>query len=517
MKFSDLRNHGGKKEDSRKNISIFSLTSSLPEYIITLLIVVLSSVICYLVSNFIEYQIISFILLIVVSILALFYGPGPILLAATLSALIWDFFFIPPHFTLHIGRTEDTLMLIMFFLIALINGTLTAGVRRQEKNIRQREERTHALYQLTKDLITASDVDQVSDLAVSYIKKYFNLDCAILLSNDLIQIEPKIRNETDIKLSDKEINIASHVYKDTVKAGRFTHFYSDSPYTFYPLAGSNNNMGLIILKLPSVFNQGDEQFREAFISQISGKYEREYLKEAARKADILNESDKLYKTLFNTISHELRIPVATIMGYSDLLLSQPYPEETKQSLYAEINTASVRLNRLIENLLNMSRLESGRIQLHADWCDLHDLVNKVADNLKQELSPFELAIEIPATMPLVCIDFGLMEQVLHNLLLNAVQYSPNRTEIKLQFLYDDGGLTIHVMDRGKGLSAKELNDLFNKFYRGQDAKAGGTGLGLSIVKGFTEAHGGTVKAENRRDGGAIFTIKIPVRISEMEP
>jgi two-component system sensor histidine kinase KdpD len=205
------------------------------------------------------------------------------------------------------------------------------------------------------------------------------------------------------------------------------------------------------------------------------------------------------------------------MGYSDLLLSQPYPEETKQSLYAEINTASVRLNRLIENLLNMSRLESGRIQLHADWCDLHDLVNKVADNLKQELSPFELAIEIPATMPLVCIDFGLMEQVLHNLLLNAVQYSPNRTEIKLQFLYDDGGLTIHVMDRGKGLSAKELNDLFNKFYRGQDAKAGGTGLGLSIVKGFTEAHGGTVKAENRRDGGAIFTIKIPVRISEMEP
>lgn len=512
MNFSGPGHHGGKKEDLRKNISIFSFTSSVSEYIITSLIVILSSVICYSVSNFIEYQIISFILLIVVSILALFYGPGPILLAATLSALIWDFFFIPPHFTLHIGRPEDTLMLVMFFIIALINGTLTAGVRRQEKNIRLREERTHALYQLTKDLITASNIDQVSDLAVSYIKKYFNLDCAILLSNDLLQIDTKVRNDSIIKLSETEIKIASHVYKNTIKAGRFTNFYSDSKFTFYPLAGSNNNMGVIILELPSVFNQGDEQFREAFISQISGKYEREYLRDAARKAYILNESDKLYKTLFNSISHELRIPVATIMGYSDLLLSQPYPEETKQNLYTEINTASVRLNRLIENLLNMSRLESGRIQLHPDWCDLHDLINKVADNLKQELSLFELDIEIPATMPLVYIDFGLMEQVLHNLVINATQYAPNGTKIRIKFFYNHGCLTIQVMDRGKGLSAAELNVLFNKFYRGQDAKAGGTGLGLSIVKGFIEAHGGTVIAENRDRGGAIFTIKIPVKI-----
>ena len=150
--------------------------------------------------------------------------------------------------------------------------------------------------------------------------------------------------------------------------------------------------------------------------------------------------------------------------------------------------ASVRLNRLIENLLNMSRLESGRITPRPDWCDVHDLVNKVADNLKQELLPFNLSTVIPSDMPLVYIDFGLIEQVLHNLVLNATQNAPAGTNIRLKFFYDNGSLTIQVMDRGKGFPPSELLSVFNKFYRGKDAKAGGTGLGLSIVKGYVEAH-----------------------------
>jgi len=204
------------------------------------------------------------------------------------------------------------------------------------------------------------------------------------------------------------------------------------------------------------------------------------------------------------------------MGASDTLLSQSYPDEIKLKLYSEINTASIRLNRLIENLLNMSRLESGHITLRPDWCDVHDLANIVADNLRQELLSFKLSVVIPPNMPLVQIDFGLIEQVLHNLVLNATQNSPAGTTIRLKFFYDKGFLTIQVMDRGKGFPVIELSSVFNKFYRGQDAKAGGTGLGLSIVKGFAEAHGGTVIAENRQNGGAIFTIKIPVKISEID-
>jgi two-component system sensor histidine kinase KdpD len=230
---------------------------------------------------------------------------------------------------------------------------------------------------------------------------------------------------------------------------------------------------------------------------------------------VLNESDKLYKTLFNSLSHELRIPVATILGASDTLIAQDYSPETVTRLHEEINQAAIRLNRLIENLLNMSRLDSGRLTPRIDWCDLHDLVNKVFHSLSAELNQFKVDVVLSDDMPLVQLDFGLMEQVIHNLLLNATQLAPKGSNIRVKFFYDNGFLYVQVMDRGPGFSSSDLPLVFNKFYRGQSAAAGGTGLGLSIVKGIVEAHQGFITAENRSNGGALFTIKIPSRTPEM--
>jgi len=504
------------KDKFRERISFPPFTSTIQQYLIIPIIVLLTSVVCYFIKDYIGYQVVSFVLLFLVSILALFFGTGPILLAATLSAFIWDYFFIPPQFTLHIEQAEDVLMFIMFFIIALLNGILTSRIRRQEKKIRIREERTHALYQLTREFTLVSGIEEATKIATQYIKKYFKFECAIILKNELNQLENHVSHETKIKLSDNEQSVAAWVYKHSSKAGKHTDTLPSADYTFYPMTGNNDNMGVIAVEQTNVFTQGEEQFWEAFLSQISGKFEREYLRNVAKNTFILNESDKLYKTLFNSISHELRIPVATIMGASDTLLAQQYSEEITHELYNEINTASVRLNRLIENLLNMSRLESGRITPRPDWCDVHDLANKIAVNLEHELLPFKLATVIPKEMPLVFIDFGLIEQALHNLILNATQNAPEGTRIRLKFYYENDMLTIQVMDRGTGFPANELSSIFNKFYRGKEAKAGGTGLGLSIVKGFIEAHHGTVIAENRRNGGAIFTIKIPVKISEMD-
>lgn len=279
--------------------------------------------------------------------------------------------------------------------------------------------------------------------------------------------------------------------------------------------GNNSTIGVIAFKQYRVFTFGEEQFWEACLPQITSKYEREMLREAAKKTYIISESEKLYKILFNSLSHELRIPVATILGASDTLLLQEYTEEVRKKLYNEINTASIRLNRLIENLLNMSRLESGLISPRLDWCDIHDLINIVSDSLQTELKPFKLSVIIPSNMPMVNIDFELMEQVIHNLILNATQHSPAGSQIRVKFFCDNGFLTIQVMDRGTGFSITDIHSVFNKFYRGKDAKAGGTGLGLSIVKGFVEAHKGTVVVENRQNGGALFTIKIPVEISDI--
>jgi two-component system sensor histidine kinase KdpD len=320
-----------------------------------------------------------------------------------------------------------------------------------------------------------------------------------------------------ITFSENDLSIAAWVFKHSSKAGKYTDTLPSGNYTFYPLAGNSGNMGVIAVEHLTSFTQGEEQFWEAFLSQISGKYERELLREAAKEAYFLNESDKLYKTLFNSISHELRIPVTTIMGASDTLLTQEYPEDTRKKLYHQINLASVRLNRLIENLLNMSRLESGLISPNPDWCDVRDLANKVASSLEQELKPFKLAVIIPPDMPLVRFDYGLTEQAIYNLILNSTQYAPAGSRIRLKIFYDNGFLVIQVMDRGKGFPEADLASIFNKFYRGKDALAGGTGLGLSIVKGFAEAQKGIVIAENRENGGARFTIRIPAETSELLP
>lgn len=358
--------------------------SGISQYVLAVAAVAATSGICYILARYLGYQSISLILLFMVSILATFLGIGPVLLAASLSAFIWDVFFIPPRYTIHIERTEDILMLGMFFIIALINGVLTTRVRKQERLARDREERTNALYQLNRDLSAA-----------------------------------------------------------------------------------------------------------------------------ANKAQFLEESDKLYKTLFNSISHELRIPVATIMGASDSLLSSGHSEAIRIELLTEILKASERLNRLIENLLNMSRLEGGRIRPRPDWNDVHDLVNEVCENLKEELSRFNVKINIPEDMPPVRIDFGLMEQVLYNLVHNASQYAPPSTEIGISAFYADGLLNLQITDSGPGFPENEISLIFNKFYRVGGSKPGGTGLGLSIAKGFVEAHKGMITVENRSDGGAMFRISIP--------
>ena len=504
------------KDRFKEKVSLPSFTSNIRQYFIASLIVIITAIICFSIKAFIGYQVVSFALLFVVSTLAFFFGRGPILLSATLSALIWDYFFIPPPYTLHVDRPEDMLMLIMFFIIALLNGVLTSRVKIQEMKIRAREERTNALYQLTRELSTATGIDEVINIAKNDIKKYFNLKSRILLRNESNQLDYFSQNDTNITLSRNDMSVAAWTFQHSTKAGKDTDTLPSSNYTFYPLKGNQMKIGVIAIHQAKVFTQGEEQFWEAFISQISGKFEQEYLRNMAKQAFLLTESDKLYKTLFSSISHELRIPVATIMGASDSLLSSQHPEEIRKELTQEILKASKRLNRLIENLLNMSRLESGRITPRLDWCDIHDLINKVMENLTDELKPFQLHVVIPDDMPFVKIDFGLVEQVLYNLIYNATQYASTSINLRVKAFYDNGIMTLQVMDRGPGFPRKEISLIFNKFYRVEGSKAGGTGLGLSIAKGFVEAHKGTIMVENRQNGGAKFTIKIPTEIPAAE-
>lgn len=509
---------GSDKGENNQYMNYFGLpsfTSGFSHYFLAAFFTILTAVIFYPLKETIGYQVVAFGLLFTVSILALFVGIGPILVSATLSALLWDFFFLPPPFTLHVDRIEDVLMLIMYFIIALIGGVMTSRVRKQERLTRERELRTNALYQLTRELSITSGIDEVIKTSVNYIRKYSRLNSSIILQSGNNVLEKAVKPENSLNLSDSELSIAEWSFQHSREAGRFTDTLPSTKFTFYPLVGNKLRLGVVVIKQNKRLSGDEEAFWDAYRTQISNALEREFLNDIARKALILDESDKLYKSLFNSISHELRIPVATIMGASDTLLSGEFDQDTNMHLFVEINKASERLNRLIDNLLNMSRLESGMITPKLDWHDVHDLVNKVVEVLKNELEKFNLEVSIPDEMPLIKIDFGLMEHVLHNLVLNATQYSKPGTTIRIKMYYDHQSFIMQVMDRGPGFPPDELQNVFNKFYRLEGSISGGTGLGLSIVKGFVQAHNGNVTIDNRKNGGSIITVKIPTEIPDL--
>ncbi len=222
---------------------------------------------------------------------------------------------------------------------------------------------------------------------------------------------------------------------------------------------------------------------------------------------------KLYDTLFNSISHEFRTPIATILGSTDnlLTLNAKFSEKDKNNLYQEINTAADRLNRLVGNLLNVSRLESGSIRPKLDWNDLSELIHTAINQLETELKSHEIKVTMPPNLPFLKLDFGLLEQAIYNILYNCSIYTPEKTLIHVSADYLDEKCVIQIQDSGKGFPKGDLSQVFSKFYRSKNTQTGGLGLGLSITKGFIEAHNGSIKVENTAGSGALFTIEIPTK------
>lgn len=491
------------------------ITSGINQYLIVLFVIAVTALLCRPLSNQQGYYIVSFILLFVVSLMAVFLGIGPILMASTVSSLVWNFFFIPPHYALHIERTEDKLMFGSFFFIALINGVLTNRIRRQEELALEREERTNAIFELTRELSNTSGLNEILDVAFRDVKKYFDAASICFLKekeNSFEILARKGKLNENIKLDYK---VAEWVLKNSEKAGRFTEFYTDTGLTYYPLTGKQLKPGVLAIEFEKRLTEEKEIFWIGYMTQVSNALERELLSELAMKARLLGESDKLYKTLFTLISHEFRIPIATIMGASDTLLISPTTDQNKTELFSEIFKASARLNHLVENLLNMSRLESGKLSVRPDWCDINDLLNKVGKMLIHELEHYKLESSVPSDMPLVKLDFGLMEQVLYNLIQNSCQYSYSGGIIRIKADYQHGYLILIVEDNGPGFPPELLEKAFNKFFRVDSTRTGGLGLGLSIVKGLVEAHNGKAEVENLSAGGARFTISIPTEIPDM--
>jgi two-component system sensor histidine kinase KdpD len=312
-------------------------------------------------------------------------------------------------------------------------------------------------------------------------------------------------------LNDKERGVADWAWRNRKKAGRFTDTLPSAEGFHLPLVREDTAIGVLILKMPpeSTLTLSQRDLADSFAAQLAQLVEREQLRAAGEREKLLAESDKLHRTLLDGVSHELKTPLAVLSAAVENL--QAADESTRADLAAEIRTATRRLNRLVNNLLDQTRLESGALKPRLDWCDGHDLVNAAIDGVSESLNGHPFETSIPKDLPLFRADAALMEQVIANLLLNSALHTPPGTEIFLAAGVDRAKSRIYftVADRGPGLPAAMRGRLFQKFQRGDAAKAGGLGLGLSIIRGFVTAQGGDVVAGENPGGGAVLTVYLP--------
>ena len=462
----------------------------------------------------------ALVYLLGVVLAALFIGRGPMLATATISALLWDYFFLPPRYSLRMIHGEDIMMFCMYFVVALVLGQLVSRIRWQERAERRREERSTALYMLTRDLADATEVDDVAQRLVRQGEQAFKAKAAILLREPGGALARNAHPASSFAVSDKEQSVAAWAFRFGKTAGRFTDNLPAAAAIYLPLQTNRGAVGVLAVALEGDHQPTLEQrdLLGAFARQAALVLDRLRLDAESQQAQLLAESEKLSKALLNSISHELRTPIAAITAAASALaeLKVREPAPLQLTLTQEIQESAARLNRLVGNLLDMTRLESGKVKPRLEWCDVSDLVNVTLRRDERELSKHRVTLSLIQPLPLVKMDFVLIEQALSNLLLNAANYTPAGTSVEVKAAVVGGEMAVSVADRGPGLPEESLPHVFEKFYRVPGAPAGGTGLGLSIVKGLVEAHQGRVEARNRPGGGAEFVIFLPI-VGSPEP
>ncbi|QDQ42768.1 sensor histidine kinase [Methylacidiphilum kamchatkense] len=489
--------------------------SSFSQYGITCLVILAITLLCLWLNQWIGSRSIGMIYLLGIVIIALFVGRGPVLVAALLSAIIWDYVFLSPRFVTGIQGIENGFVVFTYFVVALVLGQFIARLRAQEKAERRREARISALYMLSQELSQAAGLDEIVIKVVEQLTHVFQAEVAVFLVNPYNNKLSGLPHwASTLKVTEKEAGVANWAFEHGKAAGRFTENLPLSKAYYVPLTTHKGCVGVLGINIPGIQSLSFDQksLIQAFANQIALVIDRQRLAELAEHARVVAESERLSRTFLNSISHEMRTPLAVITAAVESLSKEDrlISSTDQRVLLEEIKSATFRLNRLVRNLLDMARIESGRFKLKREWTDIHDLINLALKETEKELAGRPLTVNIQQGIPLVRIDFSLMLEALNNLLLNAAIHTPAGSPVELNVSVKKNALVLQVADRGPGIDPEMLTRIFEKFYRGTGAPPGGTGLGLSIVKGVVDAHGGKVQVQNRPEGGAVFSIILPL-------
>ncbi len=445
------------------------------------------------------------------------FGLGSSLIAALASVIAYHYFFILPRFTFDVEEAQYLLTFTGLLIVGLVISTLTSRVREQANTAQRREAQTSASYDFSRSLAAAIGLEAIIQAIITHVKQVFNREVVILMPKPESKVLSSYTHNPDFAFDEHEYGVASWAFQNGEPAGRGTQILPAAILRYHPLKTARGVVGILGVKPPDTsghLTPEQHQLLEIFTNQTAVAIERIQLDKQAQQAQLLREKEKLQTALLNSISHDLRTPLASITGVLSSLcdddeayLDKAIQRELVENAYEEAD----RMNRLVANLLDMTRLQAGAMKIIREPCDVQDVVGVALAELANRLRRRSVTVTTPSDLPLTPMDFVLISRVLINLLDNAHKYSLPDSPIDIRARTIDGQVEIEVADRGLGIPDDEISLVFEKFYRVKRTdNVSGTGLGLSICQGIVEVHGGQIWAHNRSGGGTIITLTLPM-------
>jgi two-component system, OmpR family, sensor histidine kinase KdpD len=464
-------------------------------------------------------------------VVAMRFGYGPSIFATVLSVALLDFVFVPPLFSFAVSDFQHAVMFMVMFVVAVVISGLTERIRDQASTARGREQRTASLYALTRELAGTPMAKNLARVAVRHLSGLFDAEVCVLLkgpdgalANLATDDPPAPRDPGDapperlrvFDPDDKERGVVEWVWTHDKGAGLATDTLPSSSALYVPLRNTRGTVGVLGVRPTDrrrFIDPAQRALFDLFATQIASALERARLAEEAQHVQVQMQTERLRSSLLSSVSHDLRTPLAVITGAASALAqgdSEAGPE-VRHELSVTIHEEAQRLNRLVRNLLDMTKITSGAMTVAKEWQPLEEVVGAVLDRMEEPLEGRSVEVRLPKDLPLVPIDAVLIEQVFINILENAVKYTPKGSPLEISAQKEGGAVVVAVSDHGPGIPDEYLKDIFVKFYRlPREREGGGAGLGLAICQGIVETHGGRIWAENRDGGGAVFRFTLPV-------
>ncbi len=502
---------------AQKSAPAWPHRQTLARYFTSLLFVLAATGIGALIHPLVSPTNLVMVYLLAVVLAALYLGRGPAILVSILGLLSFDYFFVPPSFTFAVSDTEYLLTFAGMLVVGVVISQLTTRVREQVELVQRREIDMATLYALSRDLAVADRMETIIQAIITNIGQTFGREVVVLLPDP--ETEGRLISHgsgPEYTPGENEVAVAIWAFQHGQPAGRGTDTLPAIDIHFLPLKTPRGVVGILGVKPQDPKSRlTPEQARllDALAGQAALAIERAQLADQARRALLMEATEKLQTALLNSISHDLRTPLVSITGALSSLKEESVAvdDEVRRSLVDTAYQEADRLNRLVGNLLNMTRIEAGAMKVVREPGDIQDAIGTALEQLSEQLGDRPITVDVPPDIPLIPMDFVLIVQVLVNVFDNALKYSPEGSLIEAHALIAGAYMEVQIADRGIGIPTEDLPRVFDKFYRVQRPEnVIGTGLGLSICKGIVEAHGGFIGAENRKGGGTIITMALPL-------